>query len=83
MAYTIILTDADMRTVAFVGDRYCWSSWMIDGLREGTNELTEADAWEFADAIDDDMAGGHPVFPMLDGSSDLFAKLQTFRESIV
>jgi len=82
MAYTITLTEQDCETIAFIGDRYNWSGW-ADCLTDGVNELSESEAWEFAKAIDEDTIGGHLPFPMLDEKSELYTKLQAFRDSIV
>ena len=38
--YRLWLDEEDLRTIAFVGDRYCWSE-AIRALEAGDNDLTE------------------------------------------
>ncbi len=80
--YYLTLTEADIQTIAFVGDRYAWSDSIL-ALEVGVNELTEAEAWTIRDAIEADMEGGHSPFPMLDHRSHLCEKLTAFWSSIV
>lgn len=82
MGYRLSLTDADLRTIAFVGSRYAWSEALL-ALEAGQNELTESEAWCIAEAFDSDAEGGHSMFPMLDPRSALAEKLAAFRNSIV
>ena len=82
MTYRISLSEEDVETIAFVGDRYAWSE-SIRALEVGVNELTEAEAWTIRDAIEADMEGGHSPFPMLDHRSHLCEKLTVFWNSIV
>jgi len=83
MAYTIKLTEADMEAANFVGYRYFWSDWMSTNLTVGANNLSEAEAWEFSDAIEKDAEGGHSLFPMLSRNSDLYQTLCKFLEELV
>ena len=75
--YELVLTEEDIDTIAFIGNRYDWSS-SLDKLNEGVNNLTESQAWEIREAIESDMEGGHDAFPMLDTSSELCEKLYNF-----
>lgn len=80
--YTIELTEADVATLEWVGDRYGWSAEFP--VREvGRHLLGEAEMWEWKEAVEADMLGGHPAFPCLDLDSDLFLKLLTLWEAIV
>lgn len=81
MAYKLTLTANDVTTIAFVGDRYCWSEALSD-LEEGENTLTEAEAWEIQDSIEADTDGGHSPYPML-AVGDLMDKLDTLCQEIV
>ena len=72
--YELVLTEEDVATIAFVGNRYEWSS-SLGKLNEGVNNLTESQAWEIREAIESDMEGGHDAFPMLDTTSELCEKL--------
>lgn len=80
--YSLELTAQDVRTIAFVGGRYSWAS-ELSALEEGTNELTEWDAWDIRDAIERDTEGGHAFLPMLDSSSELYSKIMNLYEAIV
>ena len=92
MAYRLTLTEQDMKTVDFVGERYNWSEALqgiyrrcetTTGHDGDTYLIPEHEAWVLRDAFDADTEGGHCMFPMLDGSSDLARKLWKFWESIV
>lgn len=78
MPYRLTLTEADESTIAFVGNRYAWSSALLR-YSAGTNSLSESEAWSIANAIDDDDA----LLPMLDPRSDLASELLRLLESIV
>ena len=80
--YTLTLTESDIATIAFVGNRYEWSSILQD-LNEGINEIPEYKAWEIKDAIESDMDGGHDAFPMLDTDSELGENLYKLYYDIV
>jgi len=82
MAYTLELTTDDLDAIAFVGDRYEWSQSLAT-LAEGTNELSESEAWTISEAIESDMDGGHDAYPLLDPRSDLAEKLTELYQSIV
>lgn len=64
MGYRLMLTDEDVRTIAFVGGRYAWSE-ALAGYGPGEHDISEADTWELAAAFEEDMEGGHSMFPML------------------
>jgi len=81
-AYAIILTEDDVNTIAFVGNRYAWSEALL-ALEAGENKLTEPEAWSIKEAFERDTEGGHSLFPMLDARSDLAAKLIAFLNAIV
>ena len=81
-AYAIILTEDDVNTIAFVGNRYAWSEALL-ALEAGENKLTEPEAWSIKGAFERDTEGGHSLFPMLDARSDLAAKLIAFLNAIV
>ena len=82
MAYTLELTTDDLDAIAFAGDRYEWSLSLAT-LAEGTNELSESEAWTISEAIESDMDGGHNAYPLLDPRSDLAEKLTELYQSIV
>ncbi len=80
--YILNLIEADITTIAFVGDRYSWSS-ILSPYEEGRNEIPEHEAWIIKGAFRDDTIGGHSLFPMLDHRNKLYSKLIFFWESIV
>ena len=80
MAYQLVLTDGDRQTIAFVGDRYEWSSALMDlDTGDETLDISESDAWELSEAFERDDS----MFPMLDGESELYDKLLVLWEAIV
>jgi len=82
--YRLDLTEGDLDTIGFVGNRYGWSDSLIKvGVSEGANELTESEAWGVADGIESDCEGGHDGYPMLDPRSDLCEKIHNLYLSIV
>jgi hypothetical protein len=74
MTYRLTLTEQEIETIAFVGNRYCWAE-ALAGLDVGENILAEHEAWRIVDAFDADTEGGHSYFPMLDPRSALADKL--------
>ena len=82
MAYTLILTEKDTDTIAFVGGRYGWSTALLH-LNAGVNEIPEHAAWEICRQIEEDTEGGHSYFPMLDHRSELADKLIEFINRVV
>ena len=76
------MTTDDLDAIALVGDRYEWSLSLAT-LAEGTNELSESEAWTISEAIESDMDGGHNAYPLLDPRSDLAEKLTELYQSIV
>lgn len=80
--YKLTLTAEDIDTIAWVGERYCWSSALLR-LQEGENHLQEYQAWAIVDAFKEDTEGGHSFFPCLDSRNELAEKLYTFLDSIV
>ena len=83
MAYTITLTQDDIDVANFVSYRYGWSDWMSTNLTVGANNLSEAEAWEFSDAIESDAEGGHSLFPLLCHDSNLYRTLCKFINELV
>lgn len=88
--YFLTLTQEDIDSISFVGDRYCWSDWLnkkTTDLNEGEEEtilkLQEHEAWEFNEEVHKDMEGNHSPFPMLDPGSMLYEKLVDLIYSIV
>ena len=81
-AYVLALTEADVRSIAFAGDRYSWSD-ALRGLEAGENTLAEHEAWRIVEAFAQDTEGGHAPFPMLDPRSALHERLIAFWNSIV
>jgi len=80
--YTLDLTQDDLSTISFIGNRYSWSQSLLH-LEEGKNSIAESQAWEIKDAIEEDMVGGHDAYPMLDTHSELCDKLHKFYVEIV
>lgn len=81
--YHLFLTPEEMRDIAFVGGRYCWSEALLANCEAGENAIPEPVAWELAEAFERDTEGGHSPFPMLSGRSDLCDKLTRFWEGII
>lgn len=82
MSYKLTLTQEDIDTIAFVGNRYCWSSALF-GLSVGENNIPEHGAWKIDSAFKRDTEGGHGFFPMLDPYSKLTYKLFAFMDKII
>lgn len=80
--YCLTLTEEDIKTIAFVGGRYCWSH-ALRCMVEGENKLAESEAWEICEEFERDTEGHHPFFPMLDPSSELYEKLSAFMNHVV
>jgi hypothetical protein len=80
--YKLNLTDDDVATIAFSGQRYGWSA-SLQHLDAGEHEISESEAWEICRAIKSDTEGGHSYFPLLAPRSDLAYKLLALMESIV
>jgi len=82
MTYKITLDETDVATLAWVGHRYGWAAefptWEV-----GTHEISEAEMWEWNDAVEADTEGGHSPFPCLDLDSSTGAKLFELWQSIV
>lgn len=83
IAYTILLTAEDWKTIRFVGTRYSWSSALLWYDTDNILNLKEHEAWEIAEAFKEDTIGDHSPFPMLDTHSELAEKLYTFWDSII
>ena len=82
--YRLDLTEDDINTIWFIGNRYSWSDSLIKvGVSEGVNEFTESETWGIKEAIEADMEGGHDSYPMLDPNSELCDKLHNLYVSIV
>jgi hypothetical protein len=82
MSYKLTLTEADCKTISWVGTRYEWS-WALYGFGAGEHEISEALAWELKEAFEQDTEGGHSMFPLLDQRSELCEKLSRFYNEIV
>lgn len=80
--YTLDLTAVEIDTIAFVGGRYSWSA-ILTPYVQGRNEIPEHEAWDIQAAFQEDTAGGHSMFPMLDHRSELYSKLMLFWEGII
>lgn len=81
-AYTLALTEDDVRSIAFVASRYSWSD-ALRALEAGEHVIAEHEAWRIAEAFAQDTEGGHEPFPMLDPRSPLYERLIAFWNSIV
>ena len=74
--YILSITDKDLDTIHWVGDRYCWSSVLGKYcFEEGDVELTQEDVDEIIEDFKRDTEGGHDFFPCLAPGSDLSRKL--------
>jgi len=80
--YQLELTENDIKTIAFVGNRYQWSS-VLQNMNAGNNDIPEHIAWDIKSSIEADMEGGHDAFPMLDTRSELCDKLYNLYQSII
>lgn len=70
------ITNQDLDTICWVGDRYCWSAVLGKHFfEEGTQELTVEDATEIVEEFKADMEGGHQAFPCLQKGSALHRKI--------
>lgn len=78
MAYKLTLTEQDVRDIGFIGGRYSWSN-NLRGLDAGEHEFSEARAWDYVQAVDEDDG----LFPMLDQQSELFDKLWKLYTEVV
>lgn len=85
LVYTLEIDHAGADAIAFVGFRYAWADKLqalgYDTI--GTHTMRESDAWELAEAFEQDTEGGHSPFPMLAPSSTLYENLSRLWESIV
>lgn len=72
----LTISDKDLDTICWVGDRYCWSTALGKHFFEtGSHELSLKDASELVEEFKLDMEGGHSAFPCLQRGSDLHRKL--------
>ncbi len=71
--YHLELTEEDVKTIAFVGGRYSWSSSLL-GYEAGMHTISELDAIDLKKAFREDDS----PFPMLSPTCPLFKKLTTF-----
>lgn len=81
-AYLRNFSEADVRTIAFVGGRYDFAS-ALRQLEAGENHLDEPEAWRIAEAFESDTEGDYEPLPMLDHQRDLASKLLAFWASLV
>tara|TARA_Y100000310_G_C20047395_1_gene518937 strand:- start:102 stop:347 length:246 start_codon:yes stop_codon:yes gene_type:complete len=72
--YELVLTEEDVATIAFVGNRYEWSV-SLGKLNEGVNNLTESQAWEIREAICGE-DGEDWDLTLLDPRCDLYDKIE-------
>lgn len=79
-AYTLNLTEDDVKMITFAGPRYGWSASLMH-MEAGENELTEAAALKIMEMIEGDLNRGR-YFPMLNHGSDLADKLFTLFDSV-
>lgn len=81
MGYRIRITDEEWESLDYIGERYDYANVLTDALTEtdteGVYELSEADAWEFAEAVEAE--DGH--LPLLGGS--LADRVQALLDNIV
>lgn len=81
MPYRITLTEEDCRAIDFAGGRYGWSLAFPAPAEPGTHEIAEHDLWEWCEAVEEDMQGGHAPFPLLDPDSDTYRKFYRLYDS--
>ena len=79
--YTLTLTEEDMNTILFVGNRYSWSK-VLSNLAVGENFMDSWVATRIGRAFNEDMEGNHSMFPMLNLRSSLAIKLREFYEGV-
>lgn len=60
-AYTLSLTHGEIKSLAFLADRYRYAEIIFDALdgETGTVELSEPDAWELNDSVESGEDGGY------------------------
>jgi hypothetical protein len=79
--YRMEFSPDEMATIYFVGDRYGWSSSLLNWIGEtddGGGEIAPLSNEAIADikeGIESDMEGGHNAFPMLNTRSDVGSAL--------
>jgi hypothetical protein len=81
MAYKLRVTDEEIESLDYIGDRYDYAKVLVDALEptdtDDLYEIQESDAWEFAEAVEAE--DGH--LPMLGGS--LADRVQALLDNIV
>lgn len=81
MGYRIRISDDEMEALNYIGARYEYAKVLADALEEtdtsGVYEISEADAWEFSEAVEDE--DGH--LPLLGGS--LADRVQALLDNII
>jgi len=85
VAYSVTLDASEIAALEWIGDRYGFAQSLLDvaqKTREATHiGMTEPEAWEWREAVDSDMEGGHSPFPCM---AEAFAsKLWDLYASIV
>jgi len=76
LTFTLSLTDEEISSIIWAGDRYCWSAILSRYCVEpGELELTLEDTSEIIKEFKNDMEGGHAAFPCLLRGSSLHKKL--------
>ena len=82
MAYTLTLTADDIRAIDFAGDRYYWSSVLLEfGVVEGDNILAEHQAWDLEGYINEDTQDRRTHIPL--AAPSLEYKLLDFCDRII
>lgn len=82
MAYKIRITDEEMESLDYIGDRYEYARVLTDALEQDDSDpnlyhISESDAWELSDAVEAE--DGH--LPLLGGS--LADRVQALLDNIV
>ena len=80
-AYTLNLSDEEMDSLGFIADRYSYADVLWNALdpidEEGNYNLSESDAWAFAEAVEQEDG----YLPLMGGA--LVDKVQKLLDSIV
>ena len=71
-------TEEEIDTASFVGDRYGWSSSLLDAMTyndDGSGQVNYMNYYDIQQGIESDMEGGHSAFPMLNTRSGVGSDL--------
>ena len=82
MSYRIRLTDNELDSLGYIGDRYDYARVLYKALEQDDDDgelyhLSEPDAWEFSEAVEQEDG----YLPMMGG--DLKVKVETLLLNIV